>query len=220
MDFSDILASIIHDMKNSLGMVINTLDEFADENKCIENKKLASLQHESKRLNNNLIALLSLYKIDHGQLTPNIEELGVEEFLEEIVADNQTIASTKGVYLGYECEETLRGFFDEWLIRGVINNIIGNGLRYTSSKIIIYADMVEDYLVFSIEDDGVGFPQRMIDAQAAFNQNKSLSEGHTQLGIYFASMVANTHKNGGKQGHVQLANKQKLKGGCFSIWLP
>jgi hypothetical protein len=56
MQFSDILASIIHDMKNSLGMVINTLDEFASENNFQENSKLATLQHESKRLNNNLIA--------------------------------------------------------------------------------------------------------------------------------------------------------------------
>ncbi|MET0044445.1 MAG: sensor histidine kinase, partial [Candidatus Thiodiazotropha sp. 6PLUC3] len=66
MNFSDILASLIHDMKNSLGMVINTLDELAEEEKNHENPKFLTLQHESKRLNNNLIALLSLYKIDNG----------------------------------------------------------------------------------------------------------------------------------------------------------
>ncbi len=220
MQFSDILASIIHDMKNSLGMVINTLDEFASENDFQENSKLATLHHESKRLNNNLIALLSLYKIDHGHLNPNIEENNVEDFLEEIVVDNQTIANTKGVKINYECEAGLVGYFDEWLIRGVINNLIGNGLRYTSEKIVIYAEMIDDYLVFSIEDDGSGFPQVMIDAQAAFNQNKSLNEGHTQLGIYFASMVARLHKNGEREGFVKLANRQRLEGGCFSIWLP
>lgn len=220
MQFSDILASIIHDMKNSLGMVINTLDEFASENDFQEDSKLATLHHESKRLNNNLIALLSLYKIDHGHLNPNIEENNVEDFLEEIVVDNQTIANTKGVKINYECEEGLVGYFDEWLIRGVINNLIGNGLRYTSKKIVIYAEMIDEYLVFSIEDDGSGFPQVMIDAQAAFNRNKSLSEGHTQLGIYFASMVARLHKNGDREGFVKLANRQRLEGGCFSIWLP
>ena len=220
MKFSDVLASIIHDMKNSLGMVINTLDELAAENECQEHSKLASLQHESKRLNNNLIALLSLYKIDHGHLSPNIEEINVEDFLEEVAVDNQTIANTKGVIIDYECEEALAGYFDQWLIRGVINNLIGNGLRYTSKKIVIYAEMKEDYLVFDIEDDGAGFPQNMIDAQAVFNRNDSLSEGHTQLGIYFASMVASTHKNGDRQGFVKLANHKRLKGGCFSIWLP
>lgn len=220
MRFSDILASIIHDMKNSLGMVINTLDELVIENEYRENDKLSTLQHESKRLNNNLIALLSLYKIENEQLDANIEEISIDDFLEEIVADNQTIARTKGISLDYQCEDALTGYFDEWLIRGVINNLIGNGLRYTSSRISIYAEMIEDYLVFNIEDDGEGFPPSMIEAQTAFNRNKSLSEGHTQLGIYFASMVARTHKNGDKEGYVKLANKQRLKGGCFSIWLP
>jgi signal transduction histidine kinase len=144
----------------------------------------------------------------------------VVDFLEEIAVDNQAIASTKGVNIEFECEEDLIGYFDEWLIRGVINNLIGNGLRYTSSKIVIYAEMLEDCLVISIEDDGTGYPQSMIDAQAAFNRNSSLSEGHTQLGIYFASMVARTHKNGDRQGYVKLANDQRLKGGCFSIWIP
>jgi signal transduction histidine kinase len=206
-------------MKNSLGLVINTADELAIEQESLNNQKLAILQHESKRLNNNLIALLSLYKIDIGQLSPNIEEIHIEEFLEEIAVDNQTIANTKGVTISYDCEEELTGYFDEWLIRGVINSLIGNGLRYTSTQILIYAELVEDYLVFSIEDDGSGFPQGMIDAQAAFNRSK-ISEGQTQLGIYFASMVAHTHTNGEREGFVKLANNQRLKGGCFSIWLP
>ncbi|MCU7906028.1 MAG: HAMP domain-containing histidine kinase [Candidatus Thiodiazotropha sp. (ex Epidulcina cf. delphinae)] len=220
MRFSDILASIIHDMKNSLGMVVNTLDELVIGNEYHENEKLSTLQHESKRLNNNLIALLSLYKIENEQLDANIEEINIDDFLEEIVVDNQTIAKTKGIRLDYQCEDALAGYFDEWLIRGVINNLIGNGLRYTSSRISIYAEMIENYLVFSIEDDGEGFPQRMIEAQTALNCNKSLSEGHTQLGIYFASMVARTHKNGDREGYIKLANNQRLKGGCFSIWLP
>ncbi|MET0067109.1 MAG: HAMP domain-containing sensor histidine kinase [Candidatus Thiodiazotropha sp.] len=220
MNFSDILASIIHDMKNSLGMVINTLDEMAGENGYRENPKFASLQHESKRLSNNLIALLSLYKIDHGQLTPNIEEIQVADFLDEIVIDNQSVAQSKSISLSSECDMELSGYFDEWLIRGVINNLIGNALRYTQSQITLCAEMIDDFLVIRIEDDGMGFPQNMIEAQAAFNRSNTLSEGHTQLGIYFASMVAQAHRNGDRSGSVHLENNHKLKGGCSSIWLP
>ncbi|MEJ2393261.1 MAG: HAMP domain-containing sensor histidine kinase [Candidatus Thiodiazotropha sp.] len=220
MKFSDILASTIHDMKNSLSMVINTLDELSAENDYREDKRLSTLQHESKRLNNNLIALLSLYKIDNERLTTNIEENHVADFLEEVVIDNRTLATAKGIALDYECDEMLVGYFDEWLIRGVLNNLIGNGLRYTSSRILIRAEMADDYLVLHIEDDGAGFPQRMIDAQAAFNRNETLGEGQTQLGIYFAAMVARAHRNGDKTGHIELSNGAQLSGGCSSIWLP
>ncbi|MEJ2694917.1 MAG: HAMP domain-containing sensor histidine kinase [Candidatus Thiodiazotropha sp.] len=220
MNFSDILASTIHDMKNSLSMVINTLDELSVENEHREDKRLSTLQHESKRLNNNLIALLSLYKLDNGRLSANIEENNVADFLEEVVIDNQILAKAKEISLGYECDEMLVGYFDEWLIRGVLNNLIGNGLRYTATRILIRAEMVDDFLALRIEDDGAGFPQSMIDAQAAFNRNKSLNEGQTQLGIYFAAMVARAHKNGAKQGYIELSNGERLSGGCASIWLP
>jgi signal transduction histidine kinase len=220
MKFSDILASIIHDMKNSLSMVINTVDELAAENEGSENGKLATLQHESKRLSNNLIALLSLYKMENERLDANICEVNVDDFLDEIVIDNQTLARSKGVTLEYACEEGLAGYFDEWLIRGVINNLIGNALRYTADRILIHAKMIDGQLVFSIEDNGSGFPQSMIDAQAAFNRSGNIGEGHTQLGIYFAAMVAQLHRNGEHCGHIELLNKQQLKGGCVLIWLP
>lgn len=219
MNFSDILASIVHDMKNSLGMVINTLDEFAEKQKNEDNSKLATLQHESKRLNNNLIALLSLYKIDKGQLSLNIEEMDIQEFLHEVAIDNQTIANTKGITINFECEDGLIGYFDEWLIRGVFNSLIGNGLRYTSSQIILHAEMVDDFLVLSIDDDGDGFPQTMIDSQVA-QDSKNIGQGNTQLGIYFASMVAHSHKSNDREGFIRLANNNRLRGGSFSIWLP
>jgi len=220
MKFSDILASIIHDMKNSLGIVINTVDELAAQDSTGESCRLSTLQHESKRLNNNLIALLSLYKMENGRLDANIEEINVGDFLEEIVLDNQTLAGIKNVDLDHACEYGLVGYFDEWLIRGVINNLIGNALRYTTSRISIQAELADPYLVFRIEDDGNGFPRCMIEAQAAFNRNSTLSEGNTQLGIYFASMVAQLHKNGGRCGYIELSNNHRLKGGCFSVWLP
>jgi signal transduction histidine kinase len=220
MKFSDILASTIHDMKNSLSMVINTLDELTQEGQHAEDRRFSTLQHESKRLNNNLIALLSLYKMENEQLTANIGEINVEDFLEEVVIDNRILAETRGVELEYNCEEMLIGYFDEWLIRGVLNNLIGNALRYTQSRILIRAETVDNYLVLRIEDDGSGFPQQMIDDQAAFNRNESLNEGQTQLGIYFAAMVARAHRNGEKTGYIELSNGVQLSGGCSSIWLP
>jgi signal transduction histidine kinase len=201
-------------------MVINTLDELVYETERQEDPRFSTLQHESKRLNNNLIALLSLYKIENERLSTNIEEIHLEDFLEEVVIDNQTLADTRGVLLKFDCDEMLVGYFDEWLIRGALNNVIGNALRYTKTKIVIYADSVDDHLVIKIEDDGNGFPQAMIDAQEAFNQTGKKSEGHTQLGLYFASMVAHLHKNGDKSGYIELSNRQNLSGGCFSICLP
>ena len=125
MKFADILASLIHDMKNSLGMVINTLEEVSGDSQADEptRHKMRALQQEAKRLNNNLIELLTLYKIENEHISANIEEWNISDFLEEIAAENQTSARVKGVRLEWVCDEELSGYFDEGLLRGVINSL-------------------------------------------------------------------------------------------------
>ena len=222
MRFEDILASLIHDMKNSLGMVINTLEGLdADLAGAIADRsKITALQHEAKRLNNNLMELLTLYKIENDRIAPNIEELNLGEFLEELAMENLATAEARGTKLSWECDPELNGYFDEGLIRGVINSLIGNGLRYTRGKLLISAGQDEGYLVLRVEDNGAGYPAAMLEAQDVRGSSESLAEGHTQLGIHFAGMVADMHRNRGRSGFVRLTNDHRLGGGCFSIWLP
>jgi signal transduction histidine kinase len=222
MKFADILASLIHDMKNSLGMVINTLEEFSGDALTggAAQHKLSALQQEAKRLNNNLIELLTLYKIENERISANIEEWNVSDFLEEIIAENRASAASRGVRLEAECNADLSGYFDEGLLRGVINSLIGNGLRYTRTRLLLTAGQEEGYLVFKVADDGDGFPEKMLQAQRARSNGQCPGEGRTQLGIYFADMVAALHRSHDKSGFIRIANNCLLEGGCFSIWLP
>ena len=221
MLFADILASLIHDMKNSLWLVINTLEA------CTSNPrpgsdpdKIFTLQQEAKRLNTNLIELLTLYKIENERISPNIEELNVADFLDELMLENRAAAQAQGITLNCECDQTLNGYFDEGLIRGVVNSLIGNGMRYTTDNLLVSAANQEGYLTIRVEDDGVGFPQEMLAAQDAIDNHVAIAEGRTQLGIYFASMVARMHRNKDREGYIRLTNGHRLKGGCFSICLP
>ncbi len=222
MLFYDILASIIHDMKNSLGMVINRLDEVVDELPADINKsaKITAIQHEAKRLNNNLIELLTLYRMENERVSPVIDEVYVDDFLQEIVAENQSAADSGDVVLTCDCDEELSGYFDEGLVHGIINNLIGNALRYTENRIELSAEERDGYLVISVEDDGAGFTDEMLEAQQADAVDNDLGDGRTLLGIHFAKMIAQMHHNKEKNGFIRLSNNNKLKGGCFSIYLP
>ena len=222
MKFSDVLASLIHDMKNSLGMVINTLEEFtADpEDARLGRKRIVALQQEAKRLNNHLIELLTLYKIENERISPHIEEWNVGDFLEEMVIENRASAEAKKVQLEYRSDPELYGYFDEGLIRGVINNLLGNGLRYTNSRLLVSGGQEKGFLVLRVEDDGEGFPAGMLDVQAGGCQSDETTGEHTHLGLYFAGLVANMHRNKDRQGHISLSNGHTLSGGCFSLWLP
>lgn len=221
MYFADILASLIHDMKNSLWLVISTLESItAEALPRTEQEKVFTLQQEAKRLNTNLIELLTLYKIENERVSPNIEELNLAEFLHELMMENRAAAHSQRVNLRAECDHSLNGYFDEGLVRGVVNSLIGNGLRYTREHLLISATEEEGYLVIRVEDDGEGFPPEMLAAQDVCDNHALFAGGRTQLGIYFAGMVAKMHRNRAQQGYIRLTNRHTLSGGCFALFLP
>ncbi len=203
-------------------MVINRLDEVVAEmpSDANDSAKITSIQQEAKRLNNNLIELLTLYRMENERIAPVIDEVDVMSFLQESMAENQSAANATGIDIGCNCSDDLIGYFDEGLVHGIINNLIGNALRYTQSKIELSASEQDGYLVISVEDDGSGFPEQMLKAQEAEINSNGIADGRTLLGIHFANLVTKMHKNKDKTGYIQLSNNGKLKGGCFSIYLP
>jgi signal transduction histidine kinase len=222
MNFSDALASSIHDIKNSLSTVLIALDELVNESDCkIGNPHLMSLlRQEAHRANNNLIQLLSIYKLDGDRLDANVEEYNLEEFLDEIVAENLSLVSAMEIGLTSECDPAASGFFDENLVRGVLNHALGNAERYAHRHIQISGCVENDYTVFRVEDDGDGFPDSMIDQLQFDDRRNAFTDGHTQLGLYFASAVAALHRNREQSGFIRLRNRRHLSGGCFELWLP
>jgi hypothetical protein len=47
-----------------------------------------------------------------------------------------------------------------------------------------------------------------------------ISEGRTGLGLYFARLIAQTHKNKNKLGFINLKNNPNTGGSIFQLWLP
>lgn len=223
IDFPAFLASMAHDMKNSLSMLLNTMDEVkticTDEN-CPSHRHLSQIQYEASRVNNNLIQLLTLYKVDRNQFSLNISHYPVIDLIEENILQNKPLLDFKGFDVFTECDDELSWFFDYGLLSGVINNLLNNAFRYARSRIKIRAVEENGCLVLSIEDDGTGYPEDMLGTGVRKNRGTSFNTGSTGLGLYFASVIAGMHKNKDKEGFITLSNGGEFGGACFSITLP
>ncbi len=222
LDFSLILASAVHDMKNSLSLLVNAVNELNQRYPCEEQedrRKHAILQYESNRLNASLVQLLGIYKLDNQQLPINLNYFDVDDFLSDQVAAFQPLLEAKSIGIDTDIEEDLDGCFDTDLIATVINNVIGNAIRYTKNKILISA-YFDSGLVIEINDDGLGYPKAMLDNQQNFIKSIDYSTGSTGLGLYFAGKIAEYHKKGNTSGSIELANGGRLGGGVFRIRLP
>ncbi|GAB6042735.1 sensor histidine kinase [Endothiovibrio diazotrophicus] len=222
LDFSSILASSIHDMKNSIGMVLNSLEEMiADEggDACTP-ERAAQLQYEARRVNDNLISLLTLYKGGEGRLAVNVSEHNVHDFLEERMLHSKSMLEFRGITLEIDCEYDLEWYFDLELVAGVLNNALDNAVRYTKDKLRLAAEVEGDFLVIHLEDNGRGFPESMCVSGAPDGGGVNFNSGRTGLGLYFSSMVAEVHTNREHKGYIAQSNGGVLGGGVFSIYLP
>jgi len=222
-DFYMLLASSIHDMKNSLSLLMHSFEEmYADVSRenTKEVERLALLNYEISRVNNDLIQLLGIYRLSQERLPLNVDEHFVYELLEELILKNEILFNLHGIHCNINCDEDLTGHFDLNLITGVINNVLVNAARYAKKEIQLIATKDKNYLCLSVADDGNGFPINMIADPGGHMKNINFHTGSTSLGLYFADKIATMHKEGEKVGYMLLENNGPLKGGVFSIYLP
>lgn len=223
LDFSTVMASSVHDMKNSLSMLLCTLDEInsvCGNASCESANKFAQLQYEGQRLNNHLIQLLAIYRLDQDDYSVNIRENDLEEFLEESVLEYDTLLTPKGITITADCEDGLSGYFDRELVAGVVNNIVNNAYKYSKDKIRLSGQREDGYVVITVEDNGPGYPAMMLCDTATQTANISFQTGNTGLGLYFSALVARSHRDKEKQGFIRCSNEGIDGGGKFSIYLP
>ena len=221
-DFSLLLASSVHDMKNSLGMLLTSLEDLMHEYPAEDDnhkKRYCTLQGEASRIQNDLIYLLGLYRLQRDELPVHIDEIYVHDFLQEQVAQNSILFSVREIKIDIQCEEDVVGYFDDELIAGVLNNILVNAARYTKDNILISAELEGDYLQIKVIDNGGGYPPAMIKEPASYVKGIDFDSGSTSLGLYFAAQIAAMHHKDELSGRIEIGNLPS-GGGCFTLSLP
>ena len=216
--FSTVLASTVHDMKNALSVILTSLNDVTDKIKQVDpdNNKISVLRYETSRVNGLMVQLLALYKSEQNQLPLNINYHNVYDFLEELGLSYDDLLTSKNITVHIDVEEELEWTFDLDLMGMVIGNIITNAIRYTESSIVLKAQIDNGMLQISVEDDGPGYPEVMLNEQQDIILGVNQSTGSTGLGLYFAGQIATIHNRDQLQGNIKLTNGQ-AGGGIFTI---
>ena len=226
-DFSLILASSVHDMKNSLGMLLHSLEELCEKlpEDSENNLGISTIRYETERVNNDLIQLLGVYRLQKKMLSAHLDEHYMDDIFAEQQAQYKNVLGARSVKLSQDIASATSWYFDRELASGILNNAINNASRYTKTEIIVAARAIEisghPYIEISVHDDGRGYPESILKLEPSDIQNNlNFKTGSTSLGLYFASQVAALHHQGDKVGYITLENGGKLGGGVFNLYLP
>lgn len=222
-DFSSVIAVAIHDMKNSLSLLMQSIERLSEivpaEN--IEAREgINSVHYEANRMNTTLVQVLSLYRAELDALPINIDECFMVDLIQEIIESNRIYMTQKKLSLTMNVDEDFTWYLDRELIYLLVHDVLINAIRYGCDHIEISAWEENGNLRIKIQDDGMGYPQEMLDMSVVNLDNFCISEGRTGLGLFFARLIAQTHKNNGQTGHINLSNDIETGGSIFELFLP
>ena len=222
-DMLTFLASSVHDMKNSVSMLIGGMQKIlaaSDPKSFPDYDDLTQMTYEARRINANLVQLLTLYKLGEHLYPFDPQEIAAHGFLTHVADQAGVLLRARTVSLDVDAPADLYWYFDEDLVGNVIGNAFSNAVRYTRDRVRLSARVDDGMLEIRIEDNGRGYTPEMLEQGRMACRPVDFDGGSTGLGLYFSAVIARLHRNHGRSGDLRLENGGALGGGCFVLRLP
>jgi PAS domain S-box-containing protein len=165
------LAAASHDLLqpiNAARLFTNSLIDQPDSENGNDVKLLHKIDSSLVGADKLLRALLDISKLDTGTLSPEISHFEIEELMEDLRAELSPLAVNKGLNIKFmPCSSTVSS--DKTLLRSIIQNLISNAIRYTSSgRVLIGCRRKGDALKIQVYDTGTGINEE--DLPFIFNE--------------------------------------------------
>jgi len=226
------LASTAHDMKNSLSVLSGTLERLLVTQSALPAPKresaypeMAHMLYQTKRLNDNLMQLLALYKqVGQPDYPFDLQPVELGQLVEQVVSIGRVLLQSRGIRLELDVDPGLIWHLDEDLVVGVLSHAINNAIHYTCDTVRLAIRETEGWLELRVEDNGPGYPPSLLKAGAIATREAASGvnflTNSAGLGLYFSSKVAKMHQHRGRIGTLRLENGGAYGGGCFILRLP
>ena len=213
---------IVHDLKNPLMVMTqgsNLLSRGRLGELTPEQKKLSDrIQQAGEKTLHLIDDILAVEKMEAGAIQLQSTPVELWQFLSETVAHQQVLASANQQTLTLRLSSRLPMIeADEALLRRVMDNIIGNALKFTpeNGRIAVSAMSDSSHVMIEVADSGPGVsPTHREQIFEKFSQLHSTERRGAGLGLTFCKMVVEAH-----QGTI-VVEDSALGGALFRISLP
>jgi len=223
----DFVAIAAHELRTPLTVIqgyLSLLNEDALKQLSIYN--LENLQKAitgSNQLRSLINKLLSIARIERGELEVNIAKLDLSRLVKDIVDQHSTAAAQKEQHIFYHVPTDGHIYVpgDSAALSEVINNLIGNALKYTDSGGKVDVNLLvnkNNEVRVEVADNGPGIPSSLRARLFTkfYRAQRSLIAGSrgTGLGLYISKSIIELHH--GKIG----IEPDSGKGSVFYFTLP
>jgi len=225
---SEFLRRASHELKTPLvsikGFTDLILTIYSEE---LNPKIISNLKEIDKgcvRLQAIINNLLHTSKLEFPDLKPKLEREDLSFLIKYCVENLHPLAAKREHSINVEIPDSIITKFEKEEIHEVISNLLINAIKYTPKKgrIDIRTEMLEDFVIVSIKDNGIGFTEdekaklfQQFGKIERYGKELDLGIDGTGLGLYLSKKIVESH--GGK---IWMESEGKNKGSTFYFSLP
>ena len=177
-----------------------------------------------ERLQSIINNLLQTSKLESTEFKPKLEREDLSFLINYCAEELHPLIVKREHSLNIEIPDTMITEFEKEEIYDVISNLLINAIKYTPPKgwIDIRAEILEDFIVISIRDNGIGFTEeekskifQQFGKIERYGQGLDLGIDGSGLGLYISKKIVESH--GGK---IWMESEGRNKGSTFYFSLP
>lgn len=181
-------------------------------------KWLATLELHTDRLTRLVDDLLDVSRMRAGRLSVLHEDVDMVEIANAVVESRRTGQNSHEVVLKTDLEE-LRARGDKDRLMQVLDNLVGNAIKYTDGgEVAVELSADDEQITFAITDEGRGIPERDREALfSAFYRTRDANESAVPglgLGLYIVRELVLAH-----DGEIHI-DEAPGGGARFNVVLP
>lgn len=199
-------ASVAHDLRNPIA-IIEGYAEYLQEN--IQNGKmtkeklmntLSNLSMAAKRLERYTDSIRDIHNLEDLKIqrTPSVlPDLLTEMAVDFTVIAKQTKLTVETMNSVPQCEAMI----DKQILYRILENIFTNAMRFAQKKIQISFSLEDFTLIVRIQDDGNGFPDKLLKQKDGYALWTEPSAQHMGMGLVISRILCKKHG-----GELKLSN--------------
>lgn len=202
----EFVAQVAHELRTPLTNIrayTETLSSGMFEDKQVIAECYNVITKETRRLSRLVEDILSVSQLELGSIEIRTEEVNLRRLLEEGVRDVRSMAEDKDLDLQLILPaklEPIQGDRDKLAV--VVNNLLGNAIKYTPSggTIIVGCQVEKDEVVITFKDSGIGVdPADQARIFQKFERGRGVevqAETGTGIGLFTAREIVRRHGGG------------------------
>lgn len=204
-------------IKNLISMIFE--GDYGEINEKLKDP-LKDIGTSTERLIQLVNDMLDVSRIESGRLKIVLEDVHMKDLVEEVVKLMQPLVLQKQIKLVAENigSEMIRTDVNK--IKEVLNNLIGNAIKFTDQgQIVVSSKRAGNLIYISVTDSGIGIAKedqsKLFSKFSQVNTNQFVRPAGTGLGLYISREFV--RKLGGE---LWIERSEEGKGSTFTFSLP